>query len=233
MSCESAVTLLAAILVAAVFAIFGFPYRFYHCWYSWSHKGAIIGFLIYLFLAGGGGGFVGWLPAQLGHVAPSPSPWINGAIFGIGGSLVVRADFRTKYAKEPQEAQRAASALAKGIEWSTDLLDQVVRYKAKQWLTGLNDRELLVATRDLIYEIKAKPPGTTPRTAKAMVMTRAVEAMKIFTSGPDAEERADARARLTYFCLEYMVGEHIPKPPTLIPVSPAPAPAPADETIAD
>jgi hypothetical protein len=55
------VTLTVAILTAAGCAIFGFPFRFYQCWFSWSRWGANAGIAIYLLLAGGGGGMIGWL----------------------------------------------------------------------------------------------------------------------------------------------------------------------------
>jgi hypothetical protein len=221
---EGAVSVLTAISVATIFAVFGFPYRFYHCWYSWSHKGAVAGFLIYLILAGGGGGLIGWLPAQLGQFAPSESEWINGLIYGVAGSLAVRADFGTKYSKEPGVARPVASVLGKGIAWSTELLDHILRHQARQYLRDLPDRELLVVTRDLIYEIKARPSSAVSKTAKAAVMKKAVEAMKTFSTDPKPEQRDEARGRLIHFCLEYMVREHVAKPSALMPAGPLPAP---------
>jgi hypothetical protein len=52
-------SLLMAILTAAGFSIFGFPFRFYQCWLSWSKIGALLGVLTYMALAGGGGGLIG------------------------------------------------------------------------------------------------------------------------------------------------------------------------------
>jgi hypothetical protein len=209
-----------AMLVAAFFAVFGFPFRRYQYWYSWSQKGSVTGLLIYLVLAGGGGGLVGWLPAQLGNAYRPQGAWIDGLIFGVAGSLAVRADFGSQGtacpgsqgAPCPPESPRTASALGKGIEWSAGMLDHVARLRARRWLGGLRVRDLLVVARDLIIEIKAMPAATVPPTAKAAILTKATDAMHTLSTCDDAELRDDARARLTQFCLAYMCGERVARP---------------------
>ena len=216
-------SIVAALTVSAIFAVFGFPYRFYQCWYSWSHKGAAAGLLIYILFAGFGAGLLGWLPAHVGQVTPTGNPWVDGMIFGAAGSLAVRADFSTKATWEPREAHHVASILGKGIEWSTELLDHVLRREASIYLYSLQDRELLAVTRDLIYEIKAKPTAMVPKIAKAAVMKKVVEAMRTFSTDPSTDRRDEARGRLIHFCLEYMVRERVAKPSVKAPASPSPA----------
>jgi hypothetical protein len=212
-------SIVAALSVSAIFAVFGFPYRFYQSWYSWSHKGAAAGLLIYIGCAGFGAGLIGWLPAQLGQMTPTGNPWIDGMIFGVAGSLAVRADFSTHSTTDPRDVHHAASILGKGVEWSTELLDHVLRHEASIYLHGLQDRELLAVARDLIYEIKAKPTAMVPKIAKAAVMKKVVEAMKTFSTDTNPDRRDDARGRLIHFCLEYMVRERVAKPSVRAPAS--------------
>ncbi|MFI7598670.1 hypothetical protein [Actinoplanes sp. NPDC049681] len=216
-------SIVSALSVSAIFAVFGFPYRFYQCWYSWSRKGAAFGVLIYVAFAGFGAGLIGWLPAHLSRLSPTGNAWLDGMIFGLAGSLTVRADFSSKSTTEPREMHHVASILGKGIEWSTELLDHVLRHEASIYLHGLQDRELLAVTRDLIYEIKAKPTAMVPKIAKAAVMKKVVEAMKTFSTDPQSDRRDEARERLIHFCLEYMVRERVIKPS----VEAAPSPSPA------
>jgi hypothetical protein len=215
------VSLLVAMLIAAFFAVFGFPFRCYQYWYSWSPQGSVSGLLIYLVLAGGGGGLVGWLPAHLGMLTTPDSDWISGVIFGVGGSLAVRADFRSQC--RPEEVRRTASALAKGIEWSTGMLDHLADKRARQWLRSLNIQDLLTVARDLMAEIRAMPAKTVPPTAKAAILVRATDAMHTLSTSTDAELRDEARARLAQFCLKYMCGERVARPDIAAVVSMAPS----------
>src|SRR3712207_2157659 len=89
-------SLFTAIVTASVFALFGFPFRYYQCWFSFSRLGTVTGTLVYLGLAGGVGGLLGWLAAYLTHARPTPDPALNGLLYGATGALVLRAEFRTR-----------------------------------------------------------------------------------------------------------------------------------------
>jgi hypothetical protein len=204
-------SLFVAILTAAGFAIFGFPFRFYQCWLSWSRVGAPAGVLTYMVLAGGGGGLIGWLAAYLARVPSSASPVIDGFFYGIAGTLTVRADFRSGHGiRHPPEVRAAASLLGKGIEWSTAALDEITRRRAKRWLERRHDNELLRLALDLVNEIKTDkriPPQT-----KTAIGKQALAAMSALTSAQDTSQNGEGRSRLTYFCLELMVNRHMAKP---------------------
>jgi hypothetical protein len=54
-------SLLVAIVTASFFAIFGFPFLHYQCWFSWGRLSTALGSILYFLLAGGFGGLlVGW-----------------------------------------------------------------------------------------------------------------------------------------------------------------------------
>src|SRR4051794_37631014 len=86
-------SLVMAMVTAAVFAIFGFPFRYYQCWFSFSKIGTTVGSALYLVLAGGGGGVLGWGLAQLAGVQPAQNPLLDGVLYGVAGALAPRADF--------------------------------------------------------------------------------------------------------------------------------------------
>ncbi|ROP30118.1 hypothetical protein [Couchioplanes caeruleus] len=204
-------SLVLAMLTAAVFAVFGFPFSSYQFWHSWSRKGFFAGFACYLVLAGAGGGFVGWLPAQLGILTPTENGLINGVIFGVAGSLAVRADFGGRGAAGPAESRRAASLIGKGIDWTAAMLDQVARRSIENWAKKLSDGELLEVTLDLVYGIGEASPAAVPGRTKQTTLKAITEAMAALGSGK-TEQRAEARARLTQFCLHYLCARRTPKP---------------------
>jgi hypothetical protein len=167
--------------------------------------------LLYLVLAGGGGGLLGWLIAYLAKVPPSPVPAIDGFFYGTAGALAVRADFRSQHHRTQREVQTAASLLGKGIEWCTAMLRDLTQERAKQWLNSRDDFTLLNVSNDIIQEIKAR--SDIPSRAKTNMVRGEVEAMRKLAAGSTADdERAVARAQLVYFCRNYMVGEHHIRP---------------------
>lgn len=205
-------SLFVAIITAAGFAIFGFPFRFYQCWLSWSRVGAPAGVLTYMVLAGGGGGVIGWLAAYLAGVPPSSRPVIDGFFYGIAGTLAVRADFRSGHGstRTSPDIRAAASLLGKGIEWSTAALDEITRRRAKRWLEHRTDNELLSLALDMVNEIKMDK--VIPAPAKTAIGKQALGAMTALNCAKDSQQNAEGRSRLTYFCLELMVHRHMAKP---------------------
>jgi hypothetical protein len=89
-------SLFTAIVTATVFALFGLPYKYYQCWFSFSRVGTVTGTVMYLSLAGGVGGLLGWLGAYLAHAQPTPNLALNGLLYGAAGTLALRAEFRTR-----------------------------------------------------------------------------------------------------------------------------------------
>ncbi|WIM98600.1 hypothetical protein ACTOB_002204 [Actinoplanes oblitus] len=212
-------SLAVAIGVAAVFAVFGFPFTFYQCWFSWTRAGALGGFLLYLTLAGGGGGLLGWTAAYLADVPPFSNPALGGLFYGIAGAFAVRADFRTSTTtstglssagRGSHELRTAASLLGKGIEWSTGLLNAVTRRQVKSWLAALTDDQLLGFTYDLVHELQESP--AIPANGRTAIGKKAVDAMGALTT---AATHAEGRSQLTHFCLRQVVDQHIPKPGNL------------------
>ena len=121
-------SLFVAIIVAG---IFGFPFRYYQCWYSWSQLGTPLGIALYLTLAGAGGGFLGWGAAQLGGARPTSNPALNGILYGVGGALALRADFRSRPRSGAQnELRDTASILSTSMTWAANLLDDVAYRRA-------------------------------------------------------------------------------------------------------
>jgi len=86
-------SLLIAIITASFFAIFGFPFLHYQCWFSWGRLSTALGSTLYFVLAGGFGGLLGWLAAQAANAQPSTEPLVNGFFYGVLGALALRADF--------------------------------------------------------------------------------------------------------------------------------------------
>ncbi len=213
-------SLFVAIMVATGFAVFGFPFRFYRCWFSWSPLGANAGVLLYLVLAGGGGGLLGWMVAYLAQVPPSPVAAIDGFFYGVAGALAVRADFRGQRPRTPREVQTAASLLGKGIEWCTGMLHDLTQERTKRWLNSLDDFTLLKVSNDLIQEINARVDLAAR--AKTSMVKGQVEAMRKLAAGSIADdgERAGTRGQLVYFCLNYMLGEHHIRPVYDLPARP-------------
>src|SRR3954453_23122784 len=129
-------SLLAAIATATVFALFGFPFRYYQCLFSFSRAGTALGTLVYLALAGGGGGLLGWAAAAVSRARPTPNDLLNGVLFGVAGALALRADFRARSKNSLPPAEQfkdARSALTTSINWTADQLDDIMYRKAEIW----------------------------------------------------------------------------------------------------
>ena len=219
--------LTVAILTATAFAVFGFPFRFSQWWFSWNRWGATAGILIYLLAAGAGGGLLGWLAAQGANAAHSPRPAVDGILYGIAGALVVRADFRSPRPAAPRHLREAASALGKGIEWSTDLLDEVTRRTAKSWLKTLTDDELMNVAVEITQEIEVAPHSQIPAATKRATLKKITEAIELIRSSAPDDHRAEARMRLIQFSISYFIAEHAPKPTR---ATPTPTPAAAKDS---
>jgi hypothetical protein len=213
-------SLVTAVAVATVFALFGFPFQYYWCWFSFSRLGATLGTLLYLVLAGGGGGLLGWGGAQVGHVMLTTSVAFNGVLYGLAGSLALRADFRNPPKRSARSAPRPApaaadsltdarSALSASIKWTADLLDRVAEQKAKAWLLSMSDQELSAEALGIQAEIAQD--RTINDRAKKELLGQLVPNMEKLTK---PAENNEGRAQLVAFCSTYYRENHRVRTPT-------------------
>jgi hypothetical protein len=219
-------SLLTALMTATVFAAFGFPYRYYQCWYSWGGARSYAAGLVYFVLAGGGGGLLGWLLALLAQAHPTDNLAVNGFLYGAGGALTLRADFRPRRAlpdptarpagPDPSDdlgpnARSAASVLAIGLSWTGGALDDISERHIEAWLKSQDDNTLLASATDVFAKIRHDPD--TPDRAKKATLNLLVRAMEQVGS-TDRNERLQGRAHVITFCAAYYLQEHIPRPLT-------------------
>jgi hypothetical protein len=208
-----ALTLLTAILTSAVFAVPGFPVAYYACWLSWAKLNGSLGVLVYLAIAGAGGGFIGWEAAQLSHAQPSSNRIVNGIFFGAAGAALLRADFSRanrsrSSASDGKQSQLtdAVSLLAAFIRWAEQLLNHVAQRAAETWYNGRTDQVLGAEGRrlnDIILRTKLTD------TIKKRLQADLVPAMEAMS---DPLRHDDGRVRLIGFCVYFNLGQHLPKP---------------------
>jgi hypothetical protein len=210
------ISLLTAIVTATLFAIPGFPFRHYQCWFSFNKPGTTLGTIIYLIFAGGGGGLLGWGAAELSHAQPTTNPLASGALLGIGGALVLRADFTAGPKSDivRHHLGDARSALTATIKWTATLLDDVSSRRINAWLSAMPDDELCDEALRIKAHIDDQPPEIVPDRAKKAMYARLVPAMEQLD---DPDHRSAGRAHLITFCSRYYIERHLPKPLTVTP----------------
>jgi hypothetical protein len=209
-------SLLTAIVTSTVFALFGFPFRYYQCWFSFSRVGTVTGTAMYLALAGGVGGLLGWFAAYLAHAEPTPNAALNGLLYGVTGALALRAEFRTRPkggGPVDDQLKDARSALTKGINWTAELLDDTTYRRAEAWLLGLPDDQLNSEAWRVQAHIAQQPPQAVSDKVKTDMFAKLVPAMEKLNI--PAEKKA-GRAYLVTFCAAYYRNEHLPRTPHVV-----------------
>jgi hypothetical protein len=204
-------SLLTAIITATVFALFGFPFRYYQCWFSFSRLGTAVGTVVYLALAGGGGGLLGWGAAAVSHAQPTPSALFNGLLYGIGGALALRADFRGRPKtgiSTNDQFKDARSVLTTSINWTAEQLDDTTYRRAEAWLTSLPDDQLIAEAWRIQAHIADRPARLVNDKAKNEMLEKLVPAMEKVNK---PAERSSGRAHLITFCSSYYRNEHLPR----------------------
>jgi hypothetical protein len=197
------------------FSVFGFPFLQRQCWSSWSRGRSEWGFALYLLLAGGGGGLLGWVPAFFTHAHPTDNDVVNGVIYGVGGALALRADFKGQSKKlAAEETRDIKSFLRAGIDWTIQRMDAKTRRAADNWLSNLDDMALIVTTYRLMAHVKSQPSKVMPDKMKTITIKPLNEYMEILADQSDPLKRAEARSQLEKFCSDYFVAQHIAKPAT-------------------
>lgn len=205
-------SLLVAILTASLFAVTGFPFKFYQYWFSWSPRGTVTGLMCYFLLAGGGGGFIGWIIAHLSKAAPTGNVFLNGFFYGIAGALAVRADFRSRPKNmDPDDIQDAKSLLTTSINWVTDLLDDCSHRRAEQWLRSLDSGEIILQAHRISAYIANLPAIKMTDTAKVDYYARLVPLMEILINSPSGDDRIGAQEQIIRFCALFYKGERFMK----------------------
>jgi hypothetical protein len=211
-------SLLTAIVIATLFAIPGFPFRHYQCWFSFNKPGTALGLAFYLIVAGGGGGLLGWMVAQFGAPQTTVNPLVEGVVVGIGGALALRADF-TAGPRSDIVSHRlgdARSALTTTIKWIATLLDNVSSRRIDAWLSAMPDDRLCDEALRIKAHIDDQPSEIVPDRAKKAMYARLVPAMEQLD---EPAHRSSGRAHLITFCSRYYIERHLPKP---LAVTPAP-----------
>jgi hypothetical protein len=205
-------SLAVAVITAMLFAIFGFPYRYYQCWFSFSRFGTSVGSVVYLLLAGGGGGVLGWWLAQVVGVEPAADPLLSGILYGVGGALALRADFGAgpKPDNPQDQLAKARSALSVSINWTAGLLDGITARRAEAWLTAMPDDALAGEALRVHADIRQQPDSIVSDRAKKEMSRMLVPAMEQLN---EPAERAAGRAHLITFCTRYYTERHLPKTP--------------------
>lgn len=210
-------TLPIAIAAAAVIAVFSFPFRLYQCWYSWNRLGTNLGLLLYLAIAGIGGGFIGWLTATLTSTRPTSFELVNGVLFGIGGALILRADFRplVSLSNGPRQAspskfvplREATSALSASLNWVAALQDDLLARRAQRSLDASPDDALARQAYSIAAHIGNRKDCT--QAAKNKMGEKLTTAMVSLRKQSD--DREEARAQIIAFCTSYITEQHLPK----------------------
>lgn len=207
-------SLFTAIVTATIFAAFGFPYRYYQCWWSWGGGRSVILGIAYFALAGGGGGLLGWFIAELGNAHPTKDLALNGFLYGAAGALTLRADFRPRRTPaskppHPAEVRNAASILAVGLQWTGTALDDVSRRRVEAWLRQLDVDGLIRQAFDINAMIKMDVE--LPSRTRTLLREQLVAAMEQARSD-QTDVRLEGTAHLISFCTTYFIQEHRPRP---------------------
>lgn len=211
-------SLLAAAITAALFATFGFPFRYYQCWSSWGGWRAWVLALGYFVIVGLGSGFLGWLFAQLTHAQPTDILVVNGVLYGAAGALAVRADFQSHHRSAspfPATAggyhRATSSVLALSVKWLESALDDVAEQRIKSWHQELDDEALINQAYDIYMQTKQRKD--TPALARKTALKLLVEAIELLRSSIE-QTRLEGRWELITYGTKYTINEHEPRPGT-------------------
>ena len=203
-------TIAWATIIASVFAVFSHPYNYYRCWLSWSGGSAVAGLLFYLLVTGGGGGLLGWLIAEGSRAHPTSNDAANGILFGITGSLLLRADLKPSRAQVPylRDAVTLLSACAKPF---AEQMDKLALEAAEEWYFRLPVDSLRDQAVRINAHMGAQLSSKTPNQAKVEFSKVMAEHLRLFRSRQDAAAQT-GRAGLAITCSTYRIREHQRKP---------------------
>jgi len=151
--------------------------------------------------------------ANISNAQPASSPAVSGVLYGVGGALALRADFRPRQQRLGVGAA-AASLLAKGLLWTERALDEISVRRAEAWLRGLDDDALIEEAYFISANIQLSK--SVPSRAKETNLKLLIPAMEKVRDTRTEGNRMEGRAQLGSFCSRYMITEHLAK--RIIPV---------------
>lgn len=172
-----------------------------------------MGSALYLLIAGGGGGALGWGAAALTNLEPTRDPVLNGVLYGVAGALALRADFGARPTPDtaPDQVTQARSILTASINWAAGMLDDNTARRAESWLAAMPDHRLADEAHRVHADILEQPDTIVSDLAKNEMSSRLVPAMEQLN---DDAHRAAGRAHLIAFCTRYFTERHLLKNPS-------------------
>ncbi|SDM86937.1 hypothetical protein SAMN05660642_03498 [Geodermatophilus siccatus] len=203
---ESGMSLAVAMIVAAGFAMIGFPFNHLQAWISWGRWKTLGLLLVYLSTVAVGGGVIGWAIGSLARTQINPNDAVKGLCYGLIGSVLLRADFRSRR-KPPAELRDAVSMLTSVIEWIRQALESVMDRAIGNWAGEQSPESLEYHSFNALKGMQGKLEPRQRRT-QLELHTPAIE--NIYSS--DDKKRKDARANLMAFLRTYYVEQHLPRP---------------------
>jgi hypothetical protein len=203
---ELGMSLAVAMIVAAVFAMIGFPFNHLQAWISWGRWKTLGLLLVYLSTVAVGGGVIGWTIGSLARTQINPNDAVEGLFYGFIGSVLLRADFRSRR-KPPTELRDAVSVLTSVIEWIRQALESVMDRAIGNWVGEQSAESLEYHSFNALQGMQGK---LEPRQRKTQLELHTPAIENIYSS--DDKKRKDARANLMAFLRTYYVEQHLPRP---------------------
>ena len=197
-------TLVLAVVAASIFALFARPFSDYTFWFSWSRPAFLAGVAAYFLIAGVGGGLLGWVLGAVSHAVPTTWPLVNGAIFGLVGALAIRVELKKAQttpgrsgSSTPEQLVPAVTLLNTGINWTFDMLDDLVARRMETWLKDLKDDELCKVGEDVAERIEAM--SSIDHAAKQTLFAKLVPTMEALAAANTEDVKKEPRWRLRAF----------------------------------
>lgn len=141
-------TLIVAVIAAAVVGSLLFPYRRYRFWWKWSRRIFLIA-LVLIVVVNALVGLVGVVVAHTVNWTPWEEEWRNGISFAMLGLALVRVRLPGLDIDKPESSIYALNVVMK---WIVEWLDGVADETILKTLATLTDREL----RELVSYVLTK-----------------------------------------------------------------------------
>ena len=199
-------SLAVAMIVAAVFAMIGFPFNHLQAWISWGRWKTLGLLLVYVLTVAVGGGVIGWAIGSLARTQINPNEAVKGLFYGLIGSVLLRADFRSRR-KPPAEMRDAVSVLTSVIEWIRQALESIMERAIGDWVGEQSPESLEYHS---FNALKGMQGTLDPRQRRAQLELHTPAIEKIYSSND--RDQKDARANLMAFLRTYYVEQHLPRP---------------------
>lgn len=214
-------SLTVAILTAAVLSILGFKTTSWQYWLTWARGSTLLGTAVYLVVAGGAGGLIGWWVAQLANADPPGGLLANGFFYGVAGALALRADFSlgkpapggtqdisvVDNSSNPQ-VKGALAALGAAMGWAHDFFNMRASRAVENWYRRLDQPSVLEMASRISTKIQELPIDDAAKVVQLKSFAPAAAKMR----GADATAAAEASHTMIQFCVNYTCLEQLAKP---------------------